>query len=478
MCEWQAEWGHEYLCNVPAEPGSAYCIFHERGEKDLKRLKQKYYQQITAEGPEGQRNSRYDFTGYAFSSLGIVTGFLLRLRRLVTAAEKGVPLERCPPIEEYVDSQELFLPSEIHGHLIFKEAQVGGYIGLSHVKIEGNADFSHAKIEGDVDFLGAEIGGRTYFAGTKIRGNANYREVKSGGEANFLGAEIEGNADFESAKISVVANFMIAKIGGELDFSHVNIDGGAIFSGAKIGGDANFASAKIMGLSDFRVREFKGKVNFDLSVFDGRLFLENVVFPKAVSFHVCQASGLALGERKPTIAWWIPNRQGVTLEDVRTGYRFWEFARRTFEKEWKREETDAAYYFERVWRRKAAIAGTGMERLLGILGYPFEVLLLRLPFAYGTSIFRALASWVTVILTFCFLYATIPGLLVQSAKELWTWSNWVTSLYFSVTTFTTLGLGDVQPARLLGKALISLEAVLGGLLMAFTVVFISRKFMR
>lgn len=49
------------------------------------------------------------------------------------------------------------------------------------------------------------------------------------------------------------------------------------------------------------------------------------------------------------------------------------------------------------------------------------------------------------------------------------------SLYFSVTTFATLGYGDFQPAGSWARALAGVEALLGGLLMALLVVVLARR---
>ncbi len=40
-------------------------------------------------------------------------------------------------------------------------------------------------------------------------------------------------------------------------------------------------------------------------------------------------------------------------------------------------------------------------------------------------------------------------------------SNWLTPIYFSVVTFTTLGYGDVTPLRTLGEVLVIIEVILG-----------------
>jgi len=52
------------------------------------------------------------------------------------------------------------------------------------------------------------------------------------------------------------------------------------------------------------------------------------------------------------------------------------------------------------------------------------------------------------------------------------------ALYFSIITFTTLGYGDIKPTPGWGSALTAAEAILGGIMMALTVLVIGRKFMR
>ncbi|MCK4394651.1 two pore domain potassium channel family protein [Candidatus Bipolaricaulota bacterium] len=48
----------------------------------------------------------------------------------------------------------------------------------------------------------------------------------------------------------------------------------------------------------------------------------------------------------------------------------------------------------------------------------------------------------------------------------------------SVYTFVTLGYGDVHPVPGLGAALAATEAVLGSIMMVFTILVIGHKFMR
>jgi len=80
---------------------------------------------------------------------------------------------------------------------------------------------------------------------------------------------------------------------------------------------------------------------------------------------------------------------------------------------------------------------------------------------------------------FAILYYTIPNLLsLNSAGIVDERLSFGRALYFSIVTFTTLGYGDIRPAPGLGSFLAAIEAILGGAIMALTVMLLGRKFMR
>ena|GEM_PF-2474756 len=301
----------------------------------------------------------------------------------------------------------------------------------------------------------------------EIRGDLIMAESAIKGHALFDDATIEGDAFFEDATIEGLAFFEGFTVKGHAFFEGFTIKGQAFFEGFTVKGHAFFTHATFEGHADFEAATIEGDADLEAATFEGD-----------ANFRGTEASAIYLGERRPTILWWERNREGVTLKSYFAGVSFWRFARRTFAKMDERERADAAYYFEKLWQRRSRLASSGREKLMAIAGYPFEVLFLRLPIAYGTSLVRPLMSWFVMIVLFGGLYAGFPSLIGRTVKSVWTLSNWVISLHFSVTSFTTLGLGDIRPDRLLGKALTSIEAVVGGVLMALTVVVISRKLMR
>jgi len=112
-----------------------------------------------------------------------------------------------------------------------------------------------------------------------------------------------------------------------------------------------------------------------------------------------------------------------------------------------------------------------------------DLVVLRLPIWYGTSLPRLLTTWFALIGSFASVYHLlilrgVPLFDVGSPGLLWTFS-FGRALHFSFVTFTTLGYGgDIRPTPGLGSWLTAAEAVLGGIVMGPTVLVIGRKFMR
>lgn len=255
---------------------------------------------------------------------------------------------------------------------------------------------------------------------------------------------------------------------GEVQFNGARIEGNASFSGAKIEGNASFCGTKIEGAAVFDEARING----------------------STWFRGCEAGDLYLGVGAPRIRGWGQNRCGLTLKDAWTAPSFWIFAQRTFSKNGRREKADAAFYFARLWRwrdlRKtkppAGSSKLGLRivllRALYWVLWAMDCVFLRWTTAYGASLVRLIATWFIVIGSFGAAFSMAPSLMGRENVVIGSLRRWIEGLHFSVTTFTTLGLGNFAPVRSWGLVLTSVEAVLGGFLIALAVLVIGRKFMR
>ena len=96
----------------------------------------------------------------------------------------------------------------------------------------------------------------------------------------------------------------------------------------------------------------------------------------------------------------------------------------------------------------------------------------------GRSVTRWLACCAAIIIAFAIVFGAAYHLgtpLVAVTRQ--AGATWLTHVYFSVVTFSTLGFGDVTPCNWLGEFLVMLEvligyAMLGGAISIFTAKFI------
>jgi Ion channel/Pentapeptide repeats (9 copies) len=99
--------------------------------------------------------------------------------------------------------------------------------------------------------------------------------------------------------------------------------------------------------------------------------------------------------------------------------------------------------------------------------HPTLAFILRWTCNYGQSL-GLWALWVAgTILVFATIYAVFPGMVNVP--------GYLNAVYFSVTTFSTLGLGDITPISAIGKLVVMLEAILGYLMGGLLIAILVRR---
>ena len=490
-CKWQSYSNKNYRCKVPAEEGSEFCIFHEPGEKDIERFKEKFYEQIDQAGPEDQRNPKYEFVGYSIP---------LAIRARAEGASREVN-ELVLPLR--IEEGLLWPEARIKGNICLERAAIGGSLIFHDAVVHGTLWLDHVTIHGDASLNGAIVKGGCYYDGASIKGNVFFLGVIVGGDLSFLkNALIEGDAVFKHAQIEGNALLRGATIGGNLSFAEAKIRGGALLVGVTIKGNAWFDYAKVGGDASFVRAAIEETADFSGALFARALDFSNGSFGSWMAFSLCRAKRLWLGSHRPTTNPLVSDRSGVKLAHADSADAFWRFACRTFEEEGRKKEADAAHYFERIWhcrslrtnplreslyeretdRRWTRRLGRSVMKIVYSGFWLLDCFLLRWTTAYGASLPRLFATWAVLIGSFTSVYY----LLAFSGAQLFNPTSpglrfplsFGRALYFSIITFTTLGYGDIQPMPGLGSALTATEAILGGIMMALTVLVVGRKFMR
>jgi len=95
---------------------------------------------------------------------------------------------------------------------------------------------------------------------------------------------------------------------------------------------------------------------------------------------------------------------------------------------------------------------------------------------YGRSWMRWAfwAALIAVLFGLVFTFLTPGSFELRQGRE----ATWFTYFYFSIVTFTTLGFGDVVPTNLWGEILLSLEVVLGYVMLGGLVSILATKLAR
>ena len=342
--------------------------------------------------------------------------------------------------------------------------------------------------------------GDVVFSEAKFK-NANFSNTKFG-EAIFSDAEFE-NANFQRAEFGV-GNFSEAK------FRNVNFLGTkfkqAIFiSSSFIQADFRGADIKRAQFSNSRFKEanFKGskfeianfswaefeRADFSYSRFKKSLVFDNVSFRENVVIIPITGN---LEEARPSS---IEKR--VFSQDPKEcdkGHKRFchpqplaeaaKVQRIMYEKIGDREKADVMFVLEmRAKRKLRKVSARDPLKKLGNSIYNFfEWAIADVTSRYGTSWIRLISITVLTILLYAFVYWIIVnhlelGDIYHSVSPYQPVSDFLTILYYSIVTFTTLGYGDLYPTGIV-RAISSLEAFTGAVFMALIVAVISRKWMR
>ena len=473
MCHWKSELNDHYLCRVPAIPGQELCLLHSLEDKDPDAFLLELQRQIDGLGVAEARNPAFDFTGYCFP-VGICIGS-----------------HRLP-------SRRVVLPERIEGDLMLTEAIVRGRVGLEGARIRGTLDCerlqvserfyaTRCRVSGDVNLRGATIGGTIHLGSGRIRGDLLCRALVVRGDLYMFGLHVGGDAYLHELVVDGTVHLDKAQVSGALDASQAHIGARWLSREARVEGKVDFSSAEVAGVFEFGESSVLQDASFERATFLREASFESADFHKkvsfagsrflsAVQFEACQAHGVFLGMERPTIFPLARNRMGLEMNDPAGSESFWRFTRICFGKTGENARADAAHYFERVWRLKAAWKTRPSVGVL--LRYAADVVFIRTTSAYGTSIPRALASWAGIQGGFAAIYALNPGLLARASQPTWSAQNWLESLCFSVATFATFGIGDVVPGSRIGAAVVATEAALGAIAFAGMVVILMRKLVR
>ena len=374
-----------------------------------------------------------------------------------------------------------FKKAEFKGDALFLEAKFVGWVDFRQVKFEGRADFKKAMFEGAALFGEAKFEKWALFIGAKFGGWGNFWRTKFEGVAVFIEARFEDISDFEEAEFVAGGHFPGARLCGT-NFTEVDIRG-IDFSRAVLGEFAQRAEYRggvitrlyPLGSADFTGAQYNAH-NVYLQHPFSRDFLRGLIY-RAIPFvyEYCLA--------------WIRRKvlkRNIRLPEFHPPSKLARFRRTRFTGvdtsavDWSKNPRlgrDIRYqqFLKQFWDRGP--------------GYKFLYFIWWLTSRCGES-FKRWLGWSTVIvLSFAFVYANVsaengkplvaecPISGVSNPADLG-YPPFITALYFSVVTFTTLGFGDVIPVSDWGKVAVGIEVILGYFMLGGLIALFANKLVR
>jgi len=339
---------------------------------------------------------------------------------------------------------------------------------------------NESKINGHLSVLDSGYGTtpRLMLIDAAVRGSIFLARVSVKGLC-LRQAKVSGSLDLRNTTVTDEVDLTQVVIEGDVRLDGAVINNNLVATKARVRGDVFCSGARIVGAFDLWGTRIEETVYFD-----------NAMLCGPIRFELCSAHQVWLGENRPSL--FGRSRCGIGgLRDKRTGFSFWRFVRLTLERGCDWERADRARYFERVWKWKSGWWRSDVNAGFSLLRFPFyligyiaELVFLRLATAYGVSLYRLFLSWGFVVGGFATAYYLLTRYCVNCVFDVLSpgLESWPLSfgraLYFSVITFTTLGYGDIRPGAGLGSILTALEAVLGAIMIALTVLVLGRKFLR
>ncbi|AQT68990.1 Ion channel [Anaerohalosphaera lusitana] len=278
------------------------------------------------------------------------------------------------------------------------------------------------------------------------------------GQALFANATFKQLAGFDGCEFQKVTAFRNSLFESRAMFRTAHFAGYGLFSGARFGGDSRFTNTCFGKGANFSKTKFCTAVDF------AGVYAESRAIPifEDVEF----------------------TRKGRGDDET-----FWRFIKQASQEAGYYRMAGECFYKERCAHLWKKFRGPDDEvergkriavRLLRGLQILPELVFGRLLFGYGERPIRVLIAGAIVIIACGIFYesplADLSGRLATESGHY----SLVDGLYFSVTTFTTVGFGDIHPVEthLLTRFVVMLEAMTGAGLTALFIVALSKRYSR
>ncbi len=344
-----------------------------------------------------------------------------------------------------------------------------------------------------MDLHSAQCAGVVWPSGT-------HQTIRLTQDMSFLNCTFEDDMSFsgpwedtESLRVTFEGDvqFNLSVFLGQARFIGATFQKTAGFDGCTFHHVCAFRDAVFSGRTLFRTVAFEGYVLFNAARFNEEARFMNTCFAKGVNF-----TGAQFHRRSEFAGVYARGRTVPLIERVRFVHpcsgddeTFWRFMKQVCQEAGLYRQAGECFYNEqcahfwmRLWGADACrlSAGRKLLRLLWAVRLLPEFVLGRLLFGYGERPMRVLTAAAMIILVCGLFYASPAAHLVSGEQSFEGNVGLLSGLFYSTTTFTTLGLGDLapHPSSMLTRWVTMLEAFSGAFLIALFVVCFWKRYSR
>ena len=359
----------------------------------------------------------------------------------------NITFEDTVSFEEAIFSEAVGFHSNFQGRVSFERAifQSDGLFG--HRSDPYFKDLPRLKFDSSLTFENAEFRNAASFDNLDFNGNVSFKRAKFCYWSEFIDLKFNGEVDFEVA--------CFEKHTGTKDvrrnlvrFNKIIFNEMVSFLACNFDCKASFQKVHFKGESNFLLVEFKERAEFIKIKPDGQMsFGRNYTFT------------FPNNPQDAIIPYRLAKLSATSAGDLRWAGHY-HYQEQCASNKYERSSAKWKPWSKEFWRRSKN----------GLLLWG-EFIIGRGLFGYGEKPLRPLYVGAIVVFVCGVIFWTTKGIDQNPPCSL------LSSMYFSIVTFTTLGYGDLQPIANM-RWLSGLEAFLGVALMALFIVALSRKFSR
>jgi hypothetical protein len=435
-----------------------YCIFHSNDiERKRDEFKDAFWQEFDRQNSRDEVN---DFTGFVFPD---------------ELSFENITFDK----KVYFNNARFFGKAkfggdQFSGNASFVEAQFHDDALFWNTQFTGRAKFISGKFDKSVDFRQAHFAENAEFAHAHFSGPTNFWSVQFCKKADFEQANFSDKAVFGQTKFHKEVSFWGSQFSEKTDFKQAHFSGDVVFAEAQFLKETSFWETQFHNKADFVRVRFSAEVSFVSTQFSGKTVFNQANFNDLANFknfYIKDFENLFMEES------YFYDIIGL-LEFIEENKKKFKYSRRPHKNEFLPD------HFTLILGEKAAAKYPLIDRkkrddmFLSSFRkrHPFWHFLWWLSTDCGRS-FRVLGAWCFVIPV---LFAAVYRLFLSSAFHTTTGLEftWISSLYFSFITFTTLGFGDITPIKSLAQIIVTIEVILGYGMLGLLISIMANKLAR